>query len=166
MILVSLFVVASVSASSAQQIDKQLDSLRNRVTNLESQVYFLNSQISDIIKVLREMSDIIHNNGTSSDGSSQKLFAAPGQKIKGKTLKVFQVTGTGALAMINDLDQDISSSTFGTVLYLKNRPGESYYDNQVIKIPSKKVLRQIGTFTYMTTKDMKKTVPIVEIFSK
>lgn len=165
LILTSLFIMANVTISSAQQKNEQLDSLETRVKNLESQVYFMNSQITNILDILKEMSDIIHNNGTSNV-TGLKLFDAPGRRIEAKTLKIFQIIGDGALAMVNDIGQEISSSTFGTVLYLKNKPGESYYDDQIIKIPSRKVLRQIGTYTYITKKEIEKTVPIVEIFNK
>lgn len=156
----------NIAFSHAQKVNAQIDSLKSRVTILENQVYSLNSQISNILNILKEMSKYF-SNGDNSNRQGQRLFDTPGQKIEAKTLKVIQVIGDGALAIINDLNyNDLSTATFGTVLYLKNKAGESYYDDQIIKIPSRKVLRQIGTFTYITQKEEQKTVPIVEIFDK
>ena len=54
----------------------------------------------------------------------------------------------------------------GVVVLLSNKNGQAYYDNQIIKIPRGKRAKQTSTFTYITTQDISKTVPVVEIQDK
>lgn len=50
------------------------------------------------------------------------------------------------------------------VVLLTNYEGKSYYDNQIIEIPTNKCARQIGTYQYTTKQDnFEKTVPVVVI---
>ena len=44
--------------------------------------------------------------------------------------------------------------------------GKSYYDDQIIKIPSGKCVKQIGVYKYQTKDGFEKTVPIVDIRKK
>jgi hypothetical protein len=72
-------------------------------------------------------------------------------------IEIFQVLAPNvALATTGDgLDR--------ILVLLVNYDGESYYDQQKIKIPAGKCARQIGTYQYTTKNEMLKTVPAVII---
>jgi hypothetical protein len=94
--------------------------------------------------------------GQSDSGAT--WFEAPGDCLIHKSsLKIFQVIAPdAALAMIKD--------DFGSPVYLiTNKENKTYYDDQVIKLPSKSCFKQVGTYQYETKEQMLKTVPIVQI---
>ncbi len=101
--------------------------------------------------------------GGSSTYNGITLFEKEGECISKNSFKVFQVLESGD-ALANELEQgfSISLSTGLTVLFLSEN-GQSYYDDQVIKIPSGKCAKQIGVFKYPTKSGIEKTVPIVSI---
>lgn len=77
--------------------------------------------------------------------------------------KIFQVLDyNNALAW----ELDFMGYSTGVVVLLSNKNGQAYYDNQIIKIPRGKRAKQTSTFTYITTQDISKTVPVVEIQDK
>ena len=95
---------------------------------------------------------------STSSNSGLNMFEEPGEcLISRSSLKIFQVLEpTAALAMIKD--------DFSSVVYLLvNNEGKSYYDDQVIKLPTGKCFKQIGTYQYPTKDDRLKTVPVVQI---
>ena len=95
------------------------------------------------------------------------LFEEEGECISENSFKVFQVLDSGE-ALANEIEQEVFSTiipTGLTVLFL-NENGQSYYDGQVIKIPSGKCAKQIGIFKYSAKSGMEKTVPIVGIRNK
>ena len=49
------------------------------------------------------------------------------------------------------------------VYLLVNNENKSYYDDQVIKLPTGKCFKQIGTYQYTTKEDILKTVPVVQV---
>lgn len=95
---------------------------------------------------------------STSSNSGLNMFEEPGEcLISRSSLKIFQVLEpTAALAMIKD---DFSSGAY----LLVNNEGKSYYDDQVIKLPTGKCFKQIGTYQYLTKDDRLKTVPVVQI---
>ena len=71
----------------------------------------------------------------------------------------------------------INNRCFGTatdgtkspILSVMQRNGyeePSYYDSQKINVPNGKVVKQVGTYSYMTQNEMYKTVPVVEIMAE
>lgn len=50
-----------------------------------------------------------------------------------------------------------------TLVLLINYEDKSYYDDQIIKVPSNKCAKQLGTYQYETKMEMQKTVPVVVI---
>jgi hypothetical protein len=85
------------------------------------------------------------------------LFSEKGECIttNGK-IEVFQVLAPNMALATTDED--------GIVVLLISKDDTNYYDEQKIKIPSKKCARQIGTYQYTTKKDgFEKTVPAVTI---
>lgn len=91
------------------------------------------------------------------------MFEKPRGVVPGKVFEVMQVLPEGsALATVDDID----SGNMGTVVLFIGNESLSYYDNQKIKVPSGKVAKQVGTYSYMTRKEMEKTVPVVEIMDE
>lgn len=104
--------------------------------------------------------------GENSTHNGITLFEKEGECISENPFKVFQVLDSGK-ALANEVKQGYTTliSTGLTVLFL-NEDGQSYYDNQVIKISSGKCAKQIGIFKYSTQSGMEKTVPVVGIRNK
>lgn len=92
------------------------------------------------------------------------LFEQEGDCVSENSFEVFQVLDTGD-ALASEIEHGISVATGVTVLF-KNDGKNSYYDDQVIKIPSGKCAKQIGVFKYKSNGGLEKTVPIVEIQNK
>lgn len=107
---------------------------------------------------------LIANINSSRNGIT--IFEKEGDCISENSFEVFQVLDTGD-ALANELEQDVSISipTGLTVLFLCE-DGQSYYDDQIINIPSDKCAKQIGVFRYTANSGFEKTVPIVSIRDK
>ncbi len=101
--------------------------------------------------------NFIYNNGIT-------LFEKEGECISENSFQVFQVLDSGE-ALAYEMLEDVMIPTGLVVLFL-NENGESYYDEQVIKMPSGKCAKQIGICKYPTKSGMEKTVPIVGIRDK
>lgn len=91
------------------------------------------------------------------------LFEKEGECISENSFEVLQVLDSGE-ALANEMEQKSygASPTGLTVLFL-NENGESFYDDQIIKIPSGQCAKQIGIFRYSAKSGMEKTVPVVGI---
>lgn len=91
------------------------------------------------------------------------MFEKPRGVVPGKVFEVMQVLSDGsALATVDDF----GSGNMGTVVLFVGDESSSFYDNQKIKVPSGKVAKQVGTYSYMTRQEMEKTVPVVEIMDE
>ena len=91
------------------------------------------------------------------------MFEKPRGVVPGKVFEVMQVLPDGsALATVDDF----GSGNLVTVVLFVGDESSSYYDNQKIKVPSGKVAKQVGTYSYMTRQEMEKTVPVVEIMEE
>ena len=91
------------------------------------------------------------------------MFEKPRGVVPGKVFEVMQVLPDGsALAAVDDID----SGNMGTVVLFVGNESSSFYDNQNIKVPSGKVAKQVGTYSYMTRQEMEKTMPVVEIMDE
>ena len=100
---------------------------------------------------------------TSASNDDVVMFEKPRGIVPGKVFEVMQVLPDGsALATVDDFN----SGNFGTVVLFVGDENTSYYDSQKINVPSGKVAKQIGTYSYMTRNDMYKTVPVVEIMAE
>lgn len=99
--------------------------------------------------------------GEFIDESSQlegiKLFDEPGDIMDVKSLEVFQVIADGAALARCKKDY------LGPVYLIINKVKKLYYDNETIKVPKGKVLRQIGIYQYPNRDNIIKTVPVVMI---
>jgi hypothetical protein len=88
------------------------------------------------------------------------LLEQPGEVMTSDSYKVLQVVD-GGNALAN------ASTGHGThygmvVLFLVDE-GVHYYDDQIIKVPQGKFVRQVGTYQYPTKAGSYKTVPAVKI---
>ncbi len=104
--------------------------------------------------------------GRNSTYNGITLFEKEGECISENSFQVFQVLDSGE-ALANEVEQRYSTiiPTGLTVLFL-NEDNQSYYDDQIIKMPSNKCAKQIGIFKYSAKSGMEKTVPIVSIRDK
>lgn len=96
------------------------------------------------------------------------LFDEPGGEMPLRSFKVFQVLPNGtALAQSSEKIKVEYEFQYGdpVVLFLPTE-NSSFYDDQVIKLPSNKVTKQIGTYRYETKNEFVKTVPVVEFLDK
>ena len=94
------------------------------------------------------------------------LFNEPGDNLGFRSFEVMQVLANGsALAHASD---KINEQFFfnGTLVLLMPDENNSYYDDQILKTPSGKITRQIGTYRYETKDKLVKTVPVVGYFEK
>ena len=100
------------------------------------------------------------NNETFNSGVT--LYEEPGQRILYDSFEVFQVLEDGsALAWENE-------TRFGheLLVLLPPRNGSTYYDNQIVNVPNGQVVREIGSYRYISGQNIVKTVPIVDFFKK
>lgn len=85
-----------------------------------------------------------------------QMLPQKGKCITYSNLEIFQTISKGvALAAPQE--------SLDKILLLVDDNGGLYYDGEKIKMPSKKCAKQIGVYTYRTTKNMQKTVPAVVI---
>jgi len=102
-------------------------------------------------------------NGGSVANNNYVMFEQEGNVISTNSFEVFQVLDSGD-ALANEIE-DYGVASGVTVLFLAE-DGASYYDDQVIEIPTGKCVRQLGTYKYPTKSGFEKTVPIVGIRNK
>ncbi len=103
----------------------------------------------------------------SASNNGMTYFDRPGECLSTNSFEVLQVIGDG-MALAYEIDKSYSSYNTHTELLVlfTNDNGEYYYDNQIIKIPSGKCVRQIGIYKYQTKLQIEKVVPIVRIMDK
>ena len=92
------------------------------------------------------------------------FFEEPGDVVKGGSFKVFQVISKDA-ALVR-CEPNYSNVYTGIVCLIVNRERKYYYDDEIVKVPKGKVVRQVGIYQYPTQNDMMKTVPIIMIMDK
>ena len=106
-----------------------------------------------VVGLFMEMSQ-----ATSASNDDVVMFEKPRGIVPGKVFEVMRVLPNGsALATVNDIE----SENLGTDVLFVGDEKTSYYDGQMINVPSGKVARQIGTYRYMA-----RTVPVVEIMAE
>ena len=88
------------------------------------------------------------------------MFDKPRGVVPGDIFEVIQVMPDGSALATGC---SILSDNYGTIVLFIGDESTSYYDNQKIYVPDGKVLKQVGTYSYMARNEMYKTVPIVKI---
>ena len=92
------------------------------------------------------------------------LYETEGVCVSDNSFKILQVLDSGdALAV--EIEPGISVPTGVTVLFLHDS-NKSFYDEQIIQMPTGKCAKQIGVFKYKSNAGMDRTVPIVDIRDK
>ena len=95
-------------------------------------------------------------------------FEEPGEIISGKSFEVLQVIADNA-ALVNGPETGLFGDNIyytGPVYMIRNYDGKYYYDDEIIKVPKGKVVRQTGIYKYQIKSEDYKTVPIIEIVDK
>ena len=106
---------------------------------------------------------MVKSQATSASNDDVVMFEKPRGIVPGKVFEIMQVLPDGsALATVDD----IGSGNLGTIVLFVGDEGTSYYDNQKINVPEVKVVKQVGTYSYMARNEMYKTVPVVEIMAE
>ena len=91
------------------------------------------------------------------------MFDKPRGVVPGDMFEVMQVMPDGSALATGC---SILSDNYGTIVLFIGDESTSYYDNQKVYVPDGKVLKQVGTYSYMARNEMYKTVPIVKIMAK
>ena len=100
---------------------------------------------------------------TSTSNKDVVMFEKPRGVVPGKVFEVMQVLPDGsALATVDDFESDNT----GTVVLFVGDESTSYYDSQKINVPKGKVVKQVGTYSYVARNDIYKTVPVAEIMAE
>lgn len=110
------------------------------------------------------------NNLTEEETESEQMegvtnFDEPGDIIEEKSFKVFQVVAKNA-ALVYGKDKYGDFGYSSMIYLLVNDNGKYYYDDEIVKVPARKVVRQMGIYHYPTKNGSYKTVPIVEILQE
>lgn len=86
--------------------------------------------------------------------SGLKMLENKGDCITANDLEIFQTLSDGlALARpVHDYD---------TFMLLIDESGRLFYDGEKVKNPKNQCARQVGVYTYITAKEIQKTVPAV-----
>ena len=96
--------------------------------------------------------------------SGLTLFEEPGDCISTQSFRVIQVDQYGnALAREKSGNGDLYLGLL--VLFLADE-NVSYYDDQIIKVPSESCVKQLGTYRYFSGPGTVKTVPAVAIMKE
>lgn len=104
---------------------------------------------------------------TKSEIEGVTMFKEPGEIIDEESFEVFQVIAqNGALARGKTKEYRSLNIYDGPVYLLINDQEKYYYDDEKIKVPTGKVVRQIGIYQYPTRNESYKTVPIVAILDE
>ena len=91
-------------------------------------------------------------------------FEEQGDIVYEKSFEVMQVIADNA-ALVHGKENPSSTLYLCTLYLLRNNEGKYYYDDEIVKVPSGKVVRQTGIYKY-ESKSGYKTVPIIEIVDK
>lgn len=93
----------------------------------------------------------------------------PGRIIDEKSFKVFQVL-TKTVALVRG--QSEGGYYYGNIYLLVDKssqildPDFEFYDGQIVKVNENEKVRMFGTYKYITTDGMHKTVPRIRIINK
>ena len=126
-------------------------------------VYFGLGVIAGI--VLTFVFAYIYNASMAKGNDGLTWFEEPGEVVDVKSYRVFQVIGDDA-ALVEGQTYENREIYTGAVYLLINEEGKYYYDEEIIRVPDGKVVRQVGIYKYPTKSDFIKTVQIIEIMDK
>lgn len=101
-------------------------------------------------------------NGTSRSSDGVDYFDKVGQVMSVQEYKVMQVLPDGS-ALATELSNKEYGWYHGAVVLLVGDEDAHYYDEQVVKRPTGRHFRQVGTFRYTAKNGSTKTVPAVAL---
>lgn len=106
-----------------------------------------------------------NNTGEGNDNGIRglTLFEEPGDCISTQPFKVIQVDAYGNALAMEKSGNDIY---LGVLVLFLAEDNASYYDGQIIKIPSGSCAKQLGTYRYKSNMGQLKTVPAVALRKK
>lgn len=102
----------------------------------------------------------------TGDDDNISLFATPGETMNFKSFEIMQVLPNGS-ALANSSEKVKTQYTYygSPIVLFPAQEGTEYYDDQIIEVPAKKVVRPVGIYKYKTAMG-DKTVPIIKFFDK
>lgn len=92
-------------------------------------------------------------------------FEEQGEIVYERSFEVMQVISNNA-ALVHGKECELDTHYLGRLYLLRNNDGKYYYDDEIVSVPSGKVVRQTGIYKYQTKSEDYKTVPIIEIVDK
>ncbi len=90
------------------------------------------------------------------------LFDEAGDVVDEESFKDLQVIASDA-ALVNGKDE---YGYYGTLYLITNSDNKYYYDDEIVKVPQGKVVRQVGIYRYIAKNETLKTVPIIMILNE
>ncbi len=92
------------------------------------------------------------------------MFEQPTEVVQASSFKVMQaIQDNAALVNAKSGSYSFGDMYMGTLYLLVNHEGHFYYDEEIIKVPKGKKVRQVGIYRYQTKMEIEKTVPVIEI---
>ena len=130
-------------------------------------VFFLGMIVGAVltIAILAGYNQLSGSDKTPDSGIT--MFDTPGPTMTFRSFEVFQVLPNGtALAKTSDKLTPVFYLGTDPIVLLLPGEGIAYFDDQIIKVPANKCVKQVGTYRYETKDQFIKTVPIVKIQNK
>lgn len=102
--------------------------------------------------------------------SGAKFFEEAGPVVDDSAFKVLQVIQNDAALVHAKSGYTYAygreESFHGALYLIINDDNQYYYDDQILRVPRNKEVRQIGIYTYTAGSGYQKTVPIIAIYEK
>ncbi len=130
---------------------------------MKNWICFLLGFISGIVFTF--IATIVIASGSSASNNGMTFFEQPGECLDAKAFEVMQVLDSN-YALAHEIKWNYVLERYvptDLLVLVTNDNGEYYYDDQIIKIPKGKCMRQVGIYKYQTRMEIEKTVPIVKI---
>ena len=136
----------------------------NQTTIMKNWLVFLLGFIVGIVCTI--FAAVIIADSQNND-KGMTFFEQPGECLGADRFEVLQaIGGNYALAYKQEYDRFLGYTNTSLLVLVTNDNGEYYYDEQVIKVPKGKCMRQVGIYKYQTKSEAWKTVPIVKLMDK
>lgn len=94
------------------------------------------------------------------------IFETAGDVLPYKSFEVLQVLPNGSVLVKSSKYNNESSYISCPISYMLAPQTGGYYDDQVLKVPVGKIVRQIGTYNYTTGGGFDKTVPVIGFYDQ
>lgn len=137
---------------------------------MKNWLVFLLGFISGIIFTFVMMLYVAKQNvdeGVEKVDNGMTFFEQPGDCVSTNQFEVMQVLDDNyALAYEQKYEEYLGYMRTDLLVLVTNDEGVYYYDEQTIKVPKGKCMRQVGIYKYQTKFEDWKTVPIVKLMDK